>query len=100
MQKVMRNSKVSNLLKVLAVAVGIAIASGNFLTDIAFLAQGNVTQQLLDTGYDAKNLNGSHTIAFKFNKSALTGIASVPEPSSIVSLAAIGLVVSLLKRYK
>lgn len=98
MQKVMRNSKVSNLLKVLAVAVGIAIASGNFLTDIAFLAQGNVTQQLLDTGYDAKNLNGSHTIAFKFNKSALSGTTSVPEPSSIISLAVIGLAIACRKQ--
>ncbi|GET38716.1 XDD3 family exosortase-dependent surface protein [Microseira wollei] len=75
-----------------------AIASGNFLTDITFLAKGDVTPQLLATGYDTKNLAGAHTIAFKFNKSALSGATSIPEPASIISLAAIGLAIACCKQ--
>jgi hypothetical protein len=68
-----------------------AIASGNFLTDISFLATGSITPDLLATGYDARKLAGSHTIAFKFDKSALSGTASVPESSSLAGLAFVGL---------
>lgn len=71
-----------------------AIAKGNFLTDITFLAQSDVTPQLLATGYNAGNFAGAHTIAFKFNQSALSTTASVPEPASIISLAAIGLAIA------
>ena len=75
-----------------------AIARGNFLTDITFLANSDVTPQLIATGYDATKLAGAHTIAFKFNKSALSRTASVPEPSSIITLAAIGLAIACRKQ--
>lgn len=80
-----------------------AIASGNFLTHISFLATGSVTPDLLATGYDARKLAGSHTIAFKFDKSALSGTASVPESSCLVGLAFVGLAFAtnkLLKGFK
>ena len=75
-----------------------AIASGNFLTDITFLATGDVTPQLLATGYDTTKLAGAHTIAFKFNKSALSATTSVPEPSIAIGLAAIGLAIACCKQ--
>lgn len=75
-----------------------AIANGNFLTDITFLAKSEVTQQLVATGYDPTKLAGAHTIAFKFNKSALRSSTSIPEPSSIISLAVIGLAIACRKQ--
>ncbi|MBE9035163.1 XDD3 family exosortase-dependent surface protein [aff. Roholtiella sp. LEGE 12411] len=66
-----------------------AIASGKYLTDISFLTQGAVTQQLLATGYDATKLKGSQTIAFQFNKSAIS--QSVSEPANLAGLTIFGL---------
>ncbi|MEH2269218.1 MAG: XDD3 family exosortase-dependent surface protein [Nostoc sp.] len=65
------------------------ILSGKYLTGISFLSQGTVTQQLLATGYDATKLKGSQTIAFQFNKSAIT--QSVPEPGNIAGFTILGL---------
>lgn len=65
------------------------INSGTYLTGISFLAQGALTQQLLNTGYDASQFKGSQTIAFEFSKSALN--TSVPEPASLAGLTIVGM---------
>ncbi|MDM9580738.1 XDD3 family exosortase-dependent surface protein [Nostoc sp. GT001] len=65
------------------------INSGNYLSGISFLAQGNVTQQLLTTGYDASKFNGTQTIAFEFKKSSI--VQSTPEPASLAGLGIVGL---------
>ncbi|MEH2308929.1 XDD3 family exosortase-dependent surface protein [Nostoc sp.] len=65
------------------------IDSGNYLNGISFLAQGNVTQQLLTTGYDANKFNGTQTIAFEFKKSGI--VQSTPEPASLAGLGMVGL---------
>jgi hypothetical protein len=67
------------------------IDSGKYLNGISFLAQGDVTEQLLTTGYDAKKFKGTQTIAFQFNKSVLK---STPEPASLTGLGIIGLVLA------
>lgn len=65
------------------------INSGNYLNGISFLAQGNVTQPLLTTGYDANKFNGTQTIAFEFTKSTI--VKSTPEPASLAGLGIVGL---------
>ena len=72
------------------------IASGTYRGGITFLAQGTVTQELLATGYNASKFNGSQTIAFKFDKSAV----AVPEPATLGGLAFVGatLVASKLRK--
>jgi len=72
------------------------IASGTYRGGITFLAQGAVTQELLGTGYDATKFNGSQTIAFKFDKSAV----SVPEPATLGGLALIGAALTASKLRK
>jgi hypothetical protein len=79
-----------------------AIASGKFLTSIMYLSDA----ELLKAGYDLNRFGGQHTIAFKFNKSGIceSGYCkSVPEPSGVLGLAAVGLIFGgskLRKRYK
>ncbi len=79
-----------------------AIASGKFLTSIMYLSDS----ELLKAGYDLNRFGGQHTIAFKFNKSGIceSGYCkSVPEPSGVLGLAAVGLIFGgskLRKRYK
>ncbi|MEH1941938.1 MAG: XDD3 family exosortase-dependent surface protein [Nostoc sp.] len=65
------------------------IDSGKYLSGISFLAQGNVTQQLLTTGYDTSKFNGTQTIAFEFKKSGT--VQSTPEPASLAGLGIVGL---------
>lgn len=77
-----------------------AIKSGTYFRDISFLAQGTVTQDLLATGYDTTKFKGTQTIAFQFNKSAVTPTASVPEPSTLVALGSIGLALAASKSRK
>ncbi|MFB2836286.1 XDD3 family exosortase-dependent surface protein [Floridanema evergladense] len=62
-----------------------AIASGTFITGLNFLT----TTQLTTAGFDLNRFAGSQTIAFSIDKSSLPG-ASVPEPSAILGLTAIG----------
>ncbi|MFB2896844.1 XDD3 family exosortase-dependent surface protein [Aerosakkonemataceae cyanobacterium BLCC-F50] len=62
-----------------------AIAAGTFLSGINFL---NNTQ-LTAAGFNLSKFGGSQTIAFSIDKFSLPG-ASVPEPSAIFGLAAIG----------
>jgi hypothetical protein len=79
-----------------------AIASGKFLTSIMYLSDA----ELLKAGYDLNRFGGQHTIAFKFNKSGIceSGYCkSVPEPSGVLGLAAVGLIFGgskLRKPYK
>ncbi|MFB2880353.1 XDD3 family exosortase-dependent surface protein [Floridanema aerugineum] len=61
------------------------IASGTFLSGINFL---NNTQ-LTAAGFNLSKFAGSETIAFSIDKSSLPG-ASIPEPSAVLGLAAIG----------
>ncbi|MEH2023845.1 XDD3 family exosortase-dependent surface protein [Nostoc sp.] len=65
------------------------IDSGKYLNGISFLAQGDVTQQLLTTGYNANKFNGTQTIAFEFKKSGI--VQSTPEPASLAGLGIVGL---------
>ncbi|MEH2262221.1 PEP-CTERM sorting domain-containing protein [Nostoc sp.] len=74
------------------------IDSGNYLSGISFLAQGNVTQQLLTTGYNATKFNGTQTIAFEFKKSGV--VQSTPEPASLAGLGIVGLALAGSKRRK
>ena len=74
------------------------IDSGKYLNGISFLAQGNVTQQLLTTGYDANKFNGTQTIAFEFQKSGI--VQSTPEPASLTGLGIVGLALAGSKRRK
>ncbi|MEH2301848.1 MAG: PEP-CTERM sorting domain-containing protein [Nostoc sp.] len=74
------------------------IDSGNYLNGISFLAQGDVTQQLLTTGYDANKFNGTQTIAFEFKKSTI--LKSTPEPASLAGLGIVGLALAGSKRRK
>ncbi|MBE9228478.1 PEP-CTERM sorting domain-containing protein [Phormidium sp. LEGE 05292] len=75
------------------------IASGKYLGGITFLAQGALTQQLLATGYDATKFKGTQTIAFQFDKSALSP-ATVPEPTTLGGLALIGATLTASKLRK
>ncbi|MEH2252583.1 PEP-CTERM sorting domain-containing protein [Nostoc sp.] len=74
------------------------INSGNYLNEISFLAKGDVTQQLLTTGYDANKFNGTQTIAFEFKKSTI--LKSTPEPASLAGLGIVGLALAGSKRRK
>ncbi|MEH2236173.1 PEP-CTERM sorting domain-containing protein [Nostoc sp.] len=74
------------------------IDSGKYLNGISFLAQGDVTQQLLTTGYDANKFNGTQTIAFEFKKSGI--VQSTPEPASLAGLGIVGLALAGSKRRK
>ncbi|MEH2181492.1 PEP-CTERM sorting domain-containing protein [Nostoc sp.] len=74
------------------------IDSGKYLSGISFLAQGDVTQQLLATGYDANKFNGIQTIAFQFKKSAI--VQSTPEPASLAGLGIVGIALAGSKRRK
>ncbi|MGV0106334.1 PEP-CTERM sorting domain-containing protein [Nostoc sp. DSM 114160] len=74
------------------------INSGNYLSGISFLAQGNITQQLLTTGYDASKFNGTQTIAFEFKKSSI--VQSTPEPASLAGLGIVGLALAGTKLRK
>jgi hypothetical protein len=74
-----------------------SIKLGTFLSAISFLSTGSLTQSLLNTGYNSSLFNGTNTIAFQFDKSALTSNAAaaaasnnptsspetVPEPTTI-----------------
>lgn len=72
------------------------IASGTYRGGISFLAQGAVTQDLLATGYNAGKFNGTQTIAFKFDKSAV----SIPEPGTLAGLALVGMTLAASKLRK
>lgn len=61
-----------------------AITSGTFLKAIAFLSNDD----LQAAGYDFNKALGQHTIAFSFDKSAIS--QSAPEPPSIAGLAIVG----------
>ncbi|QKQ74482.1 PEP-CTERM sorting domain-containing protein [Nostoc sp. TCL240-02] len=74
------------------------IDSGNYLNGISFLAQGDITQQLLTTGYDANKFNGTQTIAFEFKKSGI--VQPTPEPASLAGLGIVGLALVGSKRRK
>ncbi|MEH2421945.1 MAG: PEP-CTERM sorting domain-containing protein [Nostoc sp.] len=74
------------------------INSGNYLNEISFIAKGDVTQQLLTTGYDANKFNGTQTIAFEFKKSTI--LKSTPEPASLAGLGIVGLALAGSKRRK
>ncbi|MEH2398260.1 XDD3 family exosortase-dependent surface protein [Nostoc sp.] len=74
------------------------IDSGKYLNGISFLAQGDVTQQLLTTGYNANKFNGTQTIAFEFQKSTI--LKSTPEPASLTGLGIVGLALAGSKRRK
>lgn len=74
------------------------IDSGKYLNGISFLAQGDVTQQLLTTGYNANKFNGTQTIAFEFKKSGI--VQSTPEPASLTGLGIVGLALAGSKRRK
>lgn len=80
-----------------------AIASGQFLIGITYLS----TSDLSDAGYDLNRFNGQHTIAFKFDKSAICERGycqetsqSVPEPSGVIGLMMVGLVVATRKMHQ
>lgn len=72
------------------------IASGTYRGGITFLAQGAMTQELLNTGYNASKFGGTQTIAFKFDKS----VVSVPEPATLGGLALIGATLTASKLRK
>lgn len=69
-----------------------AIASGQYLAGISFLSNS----ELADAGYKLDKFAGQHTIAFKFDKSAICHAGhckkEVPEPSNILGFAFLGLV--------
>lgn len=65
------------------------IASGKYLTGISFLSQGAITQELLNTGYNSSQFQGTQTIAFQFSKSAIS--QAVPESSTVAGLTIFGL---------
>jgi len=70
------------------------IGSGEFLTSLMYLSES----ELLAAGYDLNRFDGEHTIAFKFDKSGICDrgyCTSVPEPSSGLGLAALGLMVGV-----
>ena len=79
-----------------------AIASGTYLTGITYLSAAELTE----AGYNLNQFGGSETIAFKFDKSAICNSGyckSVPEPSSILGLAVVGLIFGgsqFCKRYR
>lgn len=77
------------------------IASGTFLSGINWLSE----QELADGHFDSSLFGGSKTIAFSFNKSSVFGepeaaTQSVPEPSSLIGLAFLGLSAFGVKRHK
>ncbi|MEH2138422.1 PEP-CTERM sorting domain-containing protein [Nostoc sp.] len=74
------------------------IDSGKYLSGISFLAQGDVTQQLLTTGYNATKFSGTQTIAFEFKKSGI--VQATPEPASLAGLGIVGLALAGSKRRK
>lgn len=63
------------------------ISSGTFLTGLNFLNMAD----LVAAGYNQSAFGGSQTIAFKIDKSDLPGAESVPEPSAMLGLTAIGM---------
>lgn len=80
-----------------------AIAFGQFLTGITYLS----TSELSDAGYDLNRFSGQHTIAFKFDKSAICERGycqktseSVPEPSGVIGLMVVGLAVATCKMHQ
>lgn len=79
-----------------------AIASGEYLTDLEFITP----EDLSKAGYNLNLFTGAHTIAFKFDKSAIcqngycqteTKSETVPEPSLVTGLVIFGL--TLVGRY-
>lgn len=80
-----------------------AIASGQFITGITYLS----TSDLSNAGYDLNRFSGQHTIAFKFDKSAICERGycqetseSVPEPSGVMGLIVVGLAVATRKMHQ
>jgi hypothetical protein len=66
-----------------------AIASGDFLGNIALLSASDLTS----AGFNWQQAPGSHTVGFKFNKAALSvenETESVPEPGAIAGLGLLG----------
>ncbi|MGB7441386.1 MAG: XDD3 family exosortase-dependent surface protein [Coleofasciculaceae cyanobacterium] len=72
-----------------------AIASGEYLTDLEFITP----EELGKAGYNLNLFTGAHTIAFKFDKSAVcengycqteTKTETVPEPSIVTGLVIFG----------
>jgi hypothetical protein len=62
-----------------------AIASGDFLRDIALLSESDLT----NAGFNWQQAPGSHTVGFKLNKTAFSvenETESVPEPGAIAGL--------------
>ncbi len=66
-----------------------AIASGEFLTGITYVSYS----ELLASGYNPNWSSGAHTIAFKFDKSAICDrgeCKAVPEPTSAIGILGLG----------
>jgi hypothetical protein len=82
-----------------------AMGSGDYLTGITFLTP----EQLEIAGYDPSRFGGQYAIAFKFDKATICQMGfcqkrsdsseTVPEPSGILGLLAVGLGLGVLRRF-